>query len=72
MLTVKEINSLEFNIGDLIIYKVPDENKRKNITHIEKQGQVVGIYERFVDVSNGLYERSIMKVDFFLDLARKG
>jgi len=72
MLTVKEINSLEFNIGDLIIYKIPDENKRKNITHIEKQGQVVGIYERFVDVSNGLYERSIMKVDFFLDLARKG
>lgn len=72
MLKLDKILSLEFNMGDKIIYKVEDENKKENIVYVEKQGHVVGIYDRFIQVSNGIYETAIMKVDFFLDLARKG
>ena len=72
MLKLDRILNLEFNIGDKIIYKVEDENKKENIVYVEKQGHVVSIYDRFIQVSNGIYETAIMKVDFFLDLARKG
>ena len=72
MLELKKVLNLDIKVGDKVIYKKEDENKRENIIYIEKEGYVTDVYDRFVQVKSGKITTSILKVDFFLDLARKG